>query len=67
MERYETARIDVIKIEEDVVTASAKQVDYCTDIEGGSHDDPYIESWLVYYTDNSYEFIEGSDKPSICP
>lgn len=67
MERYETARIDVIKIEEDVITASAKQAYECADIWGGPHDDSYIEGWVVFYTDGSSEYIAGSDYPSICP
>ena len=67
MERYETARIDVTQIEEDVITASAKQVAYCTDIEGGPHDDSYIDHWVVFYSDDTHEEIPGSDKPSICP
>ena len=64
MERYETARIDVIQIEEDVITAS---VDYCSDDWGGDHDDDHIVGWDVFYTDGSHEYIEGSDKPEVCP
>lgn len=64
MERYETARIDVTQIEEDVIAAS---VEDCEEWREGAHSANPIEGWYVYYTDGTEEYIEGADKPDICP
>ena len=67
MEAYETARIDVIKIEEDVIAAS---VEDCVEVWASDHtslDDERLVGWDVYYTDGSNEYIDGEDKPGICP
>ena len=64
MEAYETARIDVTQIEEDVIAAS---VDYCEGSNDFTDHGDDITGWNVYYTDGSEEYIDGVDKPEICP
>ena len=67
MERYETAAIELVTLEEDVITASgtnsttAKTVDHCSD-----YSPEHVGNWTIYYTDGTTESQYGS-KPSVCP
>ena len=61
MERYETARIDVIQIEEDVIAASAS-VTGCRYEERGSELNP--EDWyIVSFSDGTSQEYELMDLP----
>ena len=62
MERYETAAIELIDIEEDVITASGstnttagKTIKSC-----GNHS----SGWAVYYDDGTYEIVD--ELPDAC-
>lgn len=64
MEAYTTAEIEVISIEEDVITASVtgcEQYYY----EGVNSTSPV--GWTVHYDDGTSTNYSGSDKPSMCP
>ena len=56
MERYETARIDVTQIDEDVITASGFVIcEY----------DAANELWIVE-TESGMEVVLGEEMPEIC-
>lgn len=61
MEAYESARLEVITFDEDVITASAT-VNGC--YQTNTSDGGY---WTVYYDNGTNEVITGIDKPEVCP
>ena len=67
MEPYVAAKLEIVEFLDDVIAASTKSVEYCTEMEEASHSGLYIAGWVVYYDDDSNEYISGSDKPEICP
>lgn len=58
MERYETAAIELIQLDEDVITASVTRCEYMVDDHG--------EWWVIYYSDGSQKEYDDWEKPDVC-
>ena len=67
MEPYVAAKLEIVEFLDDVIAASTKSVEYCTELEESSHWGMHIIGWYVYYDDGSNGYISGADKPEICP
>ncbi len=64
MEKYVTAEIEVVNIEEDVITAS---VTSCEARYPQFANTSMATGWTVHYSDGSTANFSGPDKPAMCP
>ena len=55
MEKYETALIQLVEDDGDVIAASITRCEYITDASG--------TFWEVYYSDGDYEEVYQGDPP----
>ena len=64
MEAYESARLEVITFDEDVITAS---VTGCEPYYRAGVNSTAADGWTVYYDDGSTANYSGGAKPEVCP
>lgn len=69
MEAYITAEIEVIRIEEDVITASVEKCEayYYVPLDGDTPTNATPAGWTVYYDNGDIVNYTGPDKPEMCP
>ena len=61
MERHESASIELVAIDEDVIAASSTSCEQLVDHDGR------VIGWNIFYPDGSNDYSTDPNKPSVCP